>query len=370
MNLNKNRSLYCRVIGFFSSLSLICTSVQFASLAQDESQDVTKSSPTNQTNSANVKSNKPTVLFGRIEQIAAGTGAQFPLLKEQTAKLDTRQMPKPVQKGQASTYTGSVVRSFPQNFSGTWGGRLKIWTSQMDPICWQLDSDEANRTRQLMVPGREGSVNFEFSQNGTGKIDLEPAQVVFMVPMRDTNMGQQLGSMLGAGGLGQTGGLTLPGMDSRQMASVLQQMGNTMNVPIMVSFGSINDPNVKGVSGNDIRAVVLSNTIRQLSPGVLEQQIIAQESQRNKKTGRTRQEFAETVVRFTSQNANTLYVQAAAVNYTSDRRFERKMILYGTVRRGIVMQEALNPLSGMTNMPGTLQMPAGQNPFQNLLPHQ
>jgi hypothetical protein len=370
MNLNKNRSLCCRVVGFFSSLSFICTSVQFASLAQDESQ-TTKSSPNNQINSVNVKGNKPTVLFGRIEQIAGSAGAQFPSLKEQTAKLDTRKVSKPVQKGQATTYSGSVVRSFPQNFSGTWGGRLRIWTAQMDPICWQLDADEANRTRQLMVPGKEGSVNFEFSQSSVGKIELEPAQVVFMVPMRDTNMGQELNSMLGAGGLGQAGGLTLPGMDSRQMASVLQQMGNTMNVPIMVSFGSINDPNVKGVSGNDIRAVVLSNTIRQLSPGVLEQQIITQESQRNKKTGRTRQEFAETVVRFTSQNANTLYVQAAAVNYTSDRRFERKMILYGTVRRGIVMQEARNPLGGMTNMmPGMPQMPAGQNPFQNLLPRQ
>ena len=75
-----------------------------------------------------------------------------------------------------------------------------------------------------------------FSQSSVGKIELEPAQVVFMVPMRDTNMGQELNSMLGAGGLGQAGGLTLPGMDSRQMASVLQQMGNTMNVPIMVSF--------------------------------------------------------------------------------------------------------------------------------------
>ena len=102
------------------------------------------------------------MLFGRIEQIAGSTGAQFPSLKEQTAKLDTRKVSKPVQKGQATTYSGSVVRSFPQNFSGTWGGRLRIWTAQMDPICWQLDADEANRTRQLMVPGKEGSVNFEF----------------------------------------------------------------------------------------------------------------------------------------------------------------------------------------------------------------
>ncbi len=312
------------------------------------------------------------MLYGRIEQLAAGTGAQFPVLKEQTAQLDKRQLPKTVQKGQANVFSGTVVRSFPQQFNGTWGGHLKIWNSQMDAICWQLDADEANRTKQLMVPGREGSVNFQFQQAAGSKIDLEPAQVIFMVPMKDTNMQQELNSMLGAGGLGQAGGLTLPGMDSRQMASVMQQMANTMNVPIMVSFGTINRPDIQGVSGNEIKAALLRNTIRQLSPSVLEEQILTQETQRNKKTGKIRQEYAETVVRFTSQSANTLYVQAAAVNYTSDRKFERKLILYGIVRKGQVMPETMNPMGNMM-MPGNNQLPqlpSGQNPFQGLMPHQ
>ena len=237
----------------------------------------------------------------------------------------------------------------------------------MDAICWQLDADEANRTRQLMVTGREGSVNFNFQQIAGGKIDLEPAQVIFMVPMKDTNMQQELNSMLGAGGLGQSGGLTLPGMDSRQMANVMQQMANTMNVPIMVSFGTINRPDIQGISGNEIKASVLNNTIRQLSPSVLEEQIVSLETQRNKKTGKVRQEYAETVVRFTSQNANTLYVQAAAVNYTSDHKFERKLILYGTVRKGQVMPESMNPMGNMNNIiPGNNQFPQipGQNSFQ------
>ena len=358
-----------RAIGALFSSPLILTSVQFACLAQNNK----SSSIASTNNSVNGNKGKAPLLYGRIEQIAGQAGAQFPVLKEQTAKLDTRQLSKTTKDGRLNTFTGSLVRSFPQQFNGTWGGHLKIWTSQMDAICWQLDSEEANRTRQLLTPGREGSVNFNFEQAAGGQIDLEPAQVIFLVPMKDTHMQEELNSMLGAGGLGQAGGLTLPGMDSRQMASAMQQMANNMTVPIMVNFGNINRSDVEGISGNEIKASVLSNAIRQLSPSILEEQIVTLESQRNKRTGKVRQEYAETVMRFTNQDANTLYVQAAAVNYTADRKFERKLILYGIVRRGQVMQDSMNPMSGFTNLiPGSDQLPklpAGQNPFQGLLPH-
>ncbi len=361
--------MFKKPVLIFVSLSLMYASIVCPCLsAQNET---SASAQPGKSNSQTAR--QSTMLYGRIEQIAGNPGAQFPVvLQAQTPKLDARQPKNKIQQGQASSFSGSLVRSFPQQFTGVWGGHLKIWTSQMDNICWQIDAEEANRTRQLLTPGREGSVNFDFSQNAAGKIDLEPAQVVFMVPMKDTRMQEQLNGMLGNGALGQAGGLTLPGVDSKQMANMMQQVASSMTVPIMVSFGSINNSSVEGVSGNSIRAVVLGNTIRQLSPGVLEQQIITQESQRNNKTGKTRQEYSETVVRFTSQTNNDLYVQAAAVNYTSNREFERKLILYGTVRRGQVMPEAQNPLGGLNMLPGNSQlpqMPGGANPFQGLLPH-
>ncbi len=350
------------------SLSLIYTSILGTSFGAEKEQVSAPNLGASKAGPASTNSRSSTMLYGRIEQIAGSTGAQFPIeLKAQTAKLDTRERIKITQSGQASVFSGSVVRSFPQQFTGVWGGHLKIWSSQIDPICWQIDADEANRTKQLMVPGREGTVNFDFAQSTAGKIDLEPAQIVFMVPMKETHMQEQLNSMLGAGGLGQASGLTLPGMDSTQIASMMQRITSTMNVPIMVNFGAINRTDVEGVSGNTIRATVLRNTIRQLGPGVLEQQIITQENQRNNKTGKARQEYSETVIRFTSQTANDLYVQAAAVNYTSNRQFERKLILYGSIRRGEVMQDASNPLGGLNSQ--FPQLPGGQNPFQNLLPH-
>jgi hypothetical protein len=182
MILKDKKIMVSRTLSIFSSLSLIWTTAHLNCLGQNDNSIIVRASSTG---SAKTTASKSTMLYGRIEQITGGSGAQFPVLKEQTAMLDSRQLPSAIRKGKANAnnYSGSVVRSFPQQFSGTWGGHLKIWTSQMDAVCWQLDSEEATRTRQFLTPGREGSVNFYFQQSGSGKIDLEPAQIVFMVPM-------------------------------------------------------------------------------------------------------------------------------------------------------------------------------------------
>lgn len=312
-----------------------------------------------------------TKLYGRIEQIAGESGAQFPIvLKAMTAKMDTS---KTIKGGAAeSLYSGSVVGSFPVDYRGTWGGNLTVWQAQFDPICWQIDPEEVNRTRALIKPNSVGQVNFQFRNDARGKIDLEPAQVVFMVPMKDTRYQETLGQMMS--GNGQAGGMTIPGMNSGQMAAMMQQVMGSMNVPIMLNFGEVNSSEVEGLSGNAFRSKVLKNSIRELSPTVLEQQIVTSEVQQNKKTGNTRNEYSETVIRFTKQTPSQLYVQAASVNYTADKRFERKIILYGTVNHGAVAPNAANPLSGsgfgnLFSQPGGAglpKLPAGQNPLQNL----
>lgn len=387
---NKKQAIFKQLLPFWSILLsfgtiLILLPESLAdydknSISSEQSSHVSATNPSTQdfktakTNEGAGTSAKHTTtkLYGRIEQIVQSPGAQFPYpLQSQTAKLDARGLVQSRQQGEAS-FSGAIVKSFPQQFTGTWGGSLKVWTAQIDPICWQIDADEANRMKQLLVSGREGTVNFNFSQD-KGKIDLEPAQVALMVPMKETHMQEEMNKMLG-GGQGQLGGgLTLPGMDANQLAQAMRQVVNNMNVPIILCFGAINRTDVEGISGNAISAEVLKNTIRQLSPGVLEQQIVAGESQRNSKTGKARQEYAETVIRFTSRSANDLYVVAAAVNYTADRKFERKLVLYGNVRRGVVMPDMTNPLNILNNtLPGGLQsprIPSGQNPFQNLFPH-
>ncbi len=317
---------------------------------------------------------KTTKLYGRIEQIAGQSGAQFPVvLQAMTAKMDTR---KPAAiKGSAAEnmFSGSTVSSFPVDYRGTWSGNLTVWQAQFDPICWQIDPEEVNRTRALIKPGAIGQASFQFRNDAGNKISLEPTQVVFMVPIKDTRYQEEFGKMLSSSG--QSGGMTIPGINSSQMGTMMQQMMANMNVPIMLNFGEVNGSmGEEGLSGNAFRSKVLKNDIRQLSPTVLEQQIVTSEVQQNKKTGSTRNEYSETVIRFTKQSANQLYVQAASVNYTAAKRFERKFILYGTISHGATPANNANPLSGagfgnLFGLPGGAGMPklpAGQNPLQNL----
>jgi hypothetical protein len=172
--------------------------------------------------------------------------------------------------------------------------------------------------------------------------------------------------------------MTLPGMNSGQMGAMMQQMMANMNVPIMLNFGEVTGAmGEEGLSGNAFHSKVLKNSIRELSPSVLEQQIVTSEVQQNKKTGQTRNEYSETVIRFTKQSATQLYVQAASVNYTADKRFERKIILYGTVNHGTVARNNANPLSGsgfgnLFSQPGGMQVPnlpggVDMNQLQKLL---
>jgi hypothetical protein len=320
---------------------------------------------------------KTTKLFGRIEQIADGPGAQFPVvLKAMTAKMDTSNRKPITGSASDSLYSGSLVNSFPTDYRGNWGGSLTVWQAQFDPICWQIDPEEVNRTRALIKPGAVGDVTFQFRNDAGNRLDLEPAQVVFMVPMKDTRYQETLGQMLGSGGQG--GGMTLPGMNSGQMGAMMQQMMANMNVPIMLNFGEVTGAmGEEGLSGNAFHSKVLKNSIRELSPSVLEQQIVTSEVQQNKKTGQTRNEYSETVIRFTKQSATQLYVQAASVNYTADKRFERKIILYGTVNHGTVARNNANPLSGsgfgnLFSQPGGMQVPnlpggVDMNQLQKLL---
>lgn len=327
-------------------------------------------------------------LFGRIEEIANGPGASFPIvLKAMTPKLDKA----PALQGQANAATqgglaGSVVRSFPTDYRGVFGGTLTVAQMVFDPICWQIDPDEANRMRMLIRNGSQGTVNFTFNNDAQGNIDVQPAQITFMVPFKDTNSSDELRNMMssgqgmqnvpGMGALGQMGFGSNPAM-----AGMMQQMMGSMMVPIMVTFGSM-DTNayVKGISGNDFKATLLKNNIRQLAPGVLEQQMVASEVSRVKRSGKIVQTYNETVMRFTKQSANQLYVQCASVTYGLDKRFQKKMVMYGTVTRGNVQQGPSDPfqslMGGMGGMGGLQQMfgggaPAqspygGQNPYGNL----
>lgn len=270
---------------------------------------------------------KPTVLYGRIEEIVAGPGARLPVqLKALTPKLDTSRR---LQTG-ASALLGKVVSSYPVDWRGFWNGTLKVHAAVFDPIRWQFDPEEASKERELLRPGTQGRVSFNFTSDRGGCIHLEPASVIFSAPMdrsRYAEMLNQLQSMLGS----QAG----------QGAMLLQ------SVPYLYALHLGDLSNGVGVTGNLLQSRVLKNEITQLADGVLEQVVVTYNLVRNPTTGKTRYGYSESVVRFTRQSSNQLYVQAATVSYLQNGKFEDKTILYGTVTRATAQNAAPNPFQGL-----------------------
>jgi hypothetical protein len=294
---------------------------------------------------------KTTMLYGRIEQLTASAGASFPSLKAQTPMMD----PRGVLAGKAtanggSPLLGSILKSFPVNFQGNWGGRLVLQTVQVDPNYYRVDPEEARRTVQAMKPGNIGQVNFMFERS-RGAISLEPAKCLFMVPASDTQAPEQIKKMLGAGG----GNSAFGGM--------MSQMMSTMPVALILEFGDYQTSvGETTVAGNQQRQIVLKNETRQLAPNVLEQQIVTQTTTWDKRTNRPRTGYGESVLKFTRQSPTVLYVQAATVNYGADKKFLEKMVLYGSIGKGVVMNT--DPMQAMqSSVPGMSGMGGLQNMF-------
>lgn len=289
-----------------------------------------------------------TKLYGRIEQITGGSGAQFPALKAQIPSMDNSLSPTGPIKGQAqseSLFSGTVAKSFPQDYQGNWGGNLKVWGIQQDPICYKIDAVESDKMQRLFKKDNEGAVNFLFANDARGGIYLTPAKILFQLPGSEANIDEQMKEMMGGQSLSAMG----------PMGQYMQQMAKSMPVYFSFYFGDMQtNAMAKGLSGNEMTQRTLRNTVRQLSPNVLEQQIVAQCNEVMKATGQPRVRYEESVLRFTKVNAQQMYVQAAQVVYGADKKFQRKMIMYGYVTKGV--QANTNPYSGMMGMPGAAQI--------------
>jgi hypothetical protein len=285
-------------------------------------------------------SQQPMKLFGRIEQIAGHSGARFPELQAMTPKLDPRgvQQPKRLQASQ-SAFSGKIVRSFPPQYSGLWGGNLQVQEMQIAPAYYSVDPQEAARTAQALKVGLSGAVNFTFQNLGTNQVSLEPANVMFMVPGKDTMAADQISQMMG-------------GMQNSPMGAMMRNMANNMSVPLIMQFGNANTVGSAGetsLSGEQFQSAVMKNDIRQLEPGVLEQQIVTRQTYYAKKTNAPRSGYGETVIRFIWRGPTQMYVQAATVEYDGSKRFLTKTVLGGYVQKGQAMNT--DPMSSM-QMPG------------------
>jgi len=270
-----------------------------------------------------VKAKTP-MLFGRIDQIAAEANVSMPPLKMEVAKLDKSAESKPLEaQVSESRFSGHITSSFPMDFSGTWGGSIKVWRFSTSSASMQEDSAETSKLEKILQPGREGTVNFAFNHTGNGGISLEPTVVKMMIPASESyGMSKMAGQM---------------GLTSQMMQMVSSAMSSTQ-IPVFLHFGEVSTAgnNEVGVSGNQIQQRVVKNEIRQLSPNVMEQQIITRD-ETVKAGGERREGYTESDIRFTQQSSGAMYVLAASVDYGSRGEFLRKLIMYGNVYRGHVM---------------------------------
>ena len=304
---------------------------------------------------------KTRMLYGRIDQLTASAGAQFPVLKAQTAKMDTRSV---TLKAAASdnVFSGEVVRSFPTTFEGQYGGKLQLSMVQTSPLYAQVRAAEAAQATKLMHQGLEGNVNISLVQNGS-EVTLQPLQIYCNAPMSESRMG----------GAGMD---SIPGMGSLASMGAMGQMMKTMMASMpytfIISLGNISGT---GLGGQGVQGSVIKETIHQLSPTVIEQDLITTEQSTDATSGRvTGRGYSESVVRVTKYDQTRLFIQAASVDYNYDKRFLRKMLFQGYVTKGQVeqtvpmgadLQKMLPPGFNPMN-PGGGNGSNGVNPFQGL----
>lgn len=288
---------------------------------------------------------QPIRLYGRIEELTAGTGARIPLKMVAMQPVRDTSFDEPKLTGKATTLTASaksVVQSYPIDYRGSWTGELTINSVNFDPTYFQWSPAVAQKEARIMRPGMRGSCTVTFYEGRNNKIQAEPTQVAF----------QGTDTLAGTGGMGELGA-----MANNPMFANMQNM--QVPVTLVLHLGAPIQSYEHGVTGNQLSKELMKNTLKELSRGLLEQDIVTKDYDRSA-DGRTRVGYSESVLRFTRISDSQLYLQAAYVYYNTQAKFQAKYMLYGTLNKSYGQQPATTQ-----NPYGTTTMP---NPFGGMMP--
>ncbi len=309
-------------------------------------------------------SQKPVKLYGRIEELTATAGAKIPLKMQamkpiRDASLDTKTTSL---EGKTSTLSTNL-QSYPIDYRGSWTGEMTINSVNFDPSYFQFDRAAAEKEARLMKPGLRGRCTVTFFQDSSNKIQAEPTQVLFS---GTDSYADQLKVMGGAGALNSMLG------GSGSLAN--NPMLANMQVPVTYSLhlGAPVQAYERGVTGNQLSKELMKNTLKELARGVLEQEVVTKDEDRQTDTGRVQTGYSESVLRFTRISQSQLYLQAAYVYYRNDGKFQAKYMLYGTLNRSYSQPAAHpygTPYGAQVSPYGGTSPYAGQpNPFGGMMP--
>ncbi len=226
-------------------------------------------------------------LFGRIEQLREDTGASIPLkMQSMSPRRDAS-----LDAGTSEPKTASTsFDSIGIDLRGSWSGELQIVSSSFDGSYFTFDRVEAERESALLKPGSRGFTTVTFYRGKDSATHMDPCRIVFI-----TN---------------------LPGYGDYTYALHLGDL----------KTGT-------GVTGNELKSQLMKNSLKELAPGVIEQEIVTRDYDRNPKTNKSKMGYSESVLRFTRIDQKHIYLQAASVSYDSKGKFQYKVMLAGNMFR-------------------------------------
>jgi hypothetical protein len=310
---------------------------------------------------ARAAAGRPIKLYGRIEELCAGKGAKIPLKMQALTPLrDTSLDAKLAASattlaGKASTLAAkaAALQVYPMDYRGSWSGQVTVNSANFDPAYFEMDAAEARKESELLRPGIKGSYSVTFYQGNNNRIQMQPSQVVFQ---GSDTMGNQM-KLLGKSDPRLKG---MMGANNPLMANMQIPIMFALHMGTPILAGEI------GVTGNQMSSELMKSSLKEVAKGVLESQFVTRERERDPETGKTKDGFSESVLRFTRLNNQQLYLQAAYVYYRKDGHFLAKYILYGTLERGNGQPAAYpSPMANPFGLPG---MGNQANPFGQMAP--
>lgn len=263
---------------------------------------------------------KPVTLFGRLEELVAGSGVELPVvLRAQIPRLDKRKLPKPV-RGQVREFSGQIVESFPADWAGLWAGPVTVTKHEYVKDSWRGDALKTYLARITGKPGRRGETMCEFSLDENSKIVLKPFRAVFMVELMPSPL-EQILSLTGADSLS---GVHPPNSTAR---TAQRPTVRAIGLPFGLS------QSYHGITGEMARINILMNELRELAAGVVEKDIVARISNVNQISQGPGSSLVEDVVRFGKRDDGGLDINAVVVEYSPQGNFRAEVVIAGTVHR-------------------------------------
>ncbi|HEY9712015.1 MAG TPA: hypothetical protein V6C72_01020 [Chroococcales cyanobacterium] len=238
------------------------------------------------------------LLYGRLEQL---DNAQTPSLPNGLLKTEG-DANNPDPGGKLEPQLGS----YPEIFTGTWGGHLTLLSYKVYPAYHEMDAKAADHLEQTAADIKEGTINFRF-RNEDNRISLVPTYCLFITHV-------------------------IPGASFGPNVHI--------RAPVEVGFsgGCLAG---RGPAGTRYEGTILRDEIKKVSDSALEEDTFIRIREWNSTTKVEEECVSEGLLHFEQIADDKLRVTGKRLRFTADGKPLWAMSLEGIVTRGVVVHEPL-----------------------------